>query len=204
MCSILRESCSKSWRIRVSLDQGPNSAAAASASCEYLLPLRGIFLIKGPSSRHTEGFTERFPFSALVSFLAETHAQKQGGKTSWTTLRLKYLSENCTLYCTHTVPNPSDEPCVPSHGEEAALGISQQPRGGVELQDPGGRKKIKMYISRAFISPIVCRAAPSGVQQEDLVAVHDCLEPVGDGEHGAVAELGADGGLCSRVQVQGD
>ncbi len=120
---------------------GPNSAATASASCEYLLPLRGIFLIKGPSSRHTEGFTERFPFSALVCFLAETHAQKQGGKTSWTTLRLKYLSENCTLYCTHTVPNPSDEPCVPSHGEEAALGISQQPRGGVELQDPGGRKK---------------------------------------------------------------
>ncbi len=119
MCSILRESCSKSWRIRVSLDQGPNSAAAASASCEYLLPLRGIFLIKGPSSRHTEGFTERFPFSALVSFLAETHAQKQGGKTSWTTLRLKYLSENCTLYILYTQ-------CQTHHTSPASLAMEKK------------------------------------------------------------------------------
>jgi hypothetical protein len=37
------------------------------------------------------------------------------------------------------------------------------------------------------------------VQHQDAVAVHDGVQPVRDGEHGAVAERGADGALDERV-----
>ena len=36
------------------------------------------------------------------------------------------------------------------------------------------------------------------------MAVHDGLEPVGDGEDGAAGELGADGGLDEVVGLQVD
>ena len=43
---------------------------------------------------------------------------------------------------------------------------------------------------------------PAGVQHHDLVRVHDGVDPVGDGEDGALPELLPDGGLDEAVRLK--
>ncbi len=62
------------------------------------------------------------------------------------------------------------------HAVEDALAVFEQARGGIELNDSA------------------C------VQHHDLWAVHDGVDPVSDGENGAIGKLFPDGGLFNGIR----